>query len=552
MSEKRDRIPELARGRLQSASVVLQKTSRYMEIIGDIMRGLNPSGHADVMSATRETPEIIARISAFELGENILSSVFDLYKLVTALDEHLQLLTGVFENQTYAKMALHNMSSTYTTNIYAERNAAEVAHEKYKHASIRDDEEIFALVVSEAQCDIIEFVIRNDTINKFTIKLIDWAIANSTGEKRRRAELIIEKQKDTVLGVERIKLAGAGVQSLISRYNLTAITRSMPLGELFTRLKLGYSANDSLEDNCARLARAGPGFILVNKSTPSPIEFNLSGLIDLDYVVKNNMKTPAMSGLTKKIIERFNTANMLARGGPAEPTRVIPGTVPMWYVLETINGVLWRQLGCAGQTIIPTNLVTGIVSGLTTRPHQYNDIQSDVIISRCFDPVAGMILDDYEKLKTEVGTSEPMRAAIVDKLTADFETKIAGSMPGSPQELLAMVVDQTAISGVHLGILTHTTGARGQGSGEYFITYITKFDGIVRAFIKELNRRWESAAITARDFKELAREPLRALLVKTYRDVTRAAAAELDSSRTWTDYDITLKEYFLERKQAII
>lgn len=556
-SEKRtmETIPEILRARMESIFVIVEKASRYLEIVREIVQSINSAEYKKVNDDLATMRSFAEEIPTMDITQvHLLRNMTNLYQKFVTIEQCFASVVSLFENQTYTKLAVYNMSSTYTTNIYHERNAAILAHEKYLDTATRDDEIIFKIVFDKITDinEAVAFVIDNENIiNKFTIKLIHWVISNTSGEKRRRVELIVEKQKDILLNATRMDMRNQpGVQGLIYRYNLRPLTPSIPINELFDQLGAKYNAKISPNENFESFVRKGPGLIVINKATSSPVEFSLSGLIDIDYVTAHDLKTNPLSGLTKKIVERFNTARLLPRGGVSEPVKHFVGKTQNWYVIESINGELWRILGLRGEKIIPNDAIIGIIKGLTTRPHQYNVMQCETILKKCLDPKAKVLLMDYEEEKIAAPSSEPIRFAIIDTLTRGFETRLAKI--NNPNSFRELAIDRDNINETLLDILTHSTGIYGKGSSEYLITYIAKFDGIIRAFTKELERRWGEEVLPERLFKEHSGEDLKNMLRTIFISVVTASVDELDRSRTWTEYDMTLKEFFLERKQAIV
>jgi hypothetical protein len=445
-------------------------------------------------------------------------------------------------------------------NIYHERNVVSYRYEKYLEISVVDDEKIFEIVCNEIKIadnsdNVIAFIIKNENvINKFTIKLIGAIIKIVNGERKRRLELIIEKQKDILLGSSRKDLSKwPGVQGKISRYGLIPITISMNISELFGTLKLEYEKELSNDENFTRAAKE-IGIIILNIATPNPIEFSLRGLIDIDFINAHDLKTNPASGLTKKILERFNTAKLLPKGSNSAPMVKYPAKIKSnkWYIFETLNGILYRQLGRNGRAIITSEDISGLLVGLSTRAQVYNLIQSNDIVAKCFDPKNQLVLSSYKDDKKVVHSSEPIKASIINQLSTWFDKQITEHVPKSAQQVKSMAINSAIITEVLLDTLTHSTGIYGKGSSEYLVTYIAKFDSIIHKFIRELERRWGDEKISNMLFKERTGNDLHKYLMNMYTHIVKLSADEMDKSNVWTEYDISLKEYFLEQKQVVV
>lgn len=551
-----DLIPKLLKERMHNVLTIATCVEKYMEVVKDIVSGINPAAYVKCIESIAELKthaEIIPN-----LVNNDAPSMSAVYQKIIDLDASIDILMQMLNNETYSKLAFHNMSPTYVMGLRQNKNIALDAFDKYIEMAVIDDEVIFDAVFNSIKLSTnpdsaVAFIVKNENVvNKFMIKLIGAVIKIVTGDRRRRLELIIENQKNIVLGASRKDISKwGGVQGLIVRYNLRPMTASMPLPDLFAQLGLKYNAKLTPDENFAANA-ISHGIIVTNISTKSPIEFSLQGLIDMSYISANDMKTNPLSGLTKKIIDRFNTARELPRGGSAKPITKYPAkNKSSWYVFQTINGDLYRIMGKDSLTVT-SDQIHGMLSGLSTRAHMYNELHSSDILSRCFDPKGQLILSLYQDEKQIVSSSGPIKTSIVDQLTIWFEQELKKTIPKSLSELKSMAINVDVITTVLLDLLTHSTGIHGKGSSEYLITYIAKFDSAIWRFIKELERKWNNENMSDRMFKERTGDDLVKYLLTIYTVVVKAAADELDAVRTWTDYDISIKEYFLEHKQAIV
>jgi hypothetical protein len=547
---------DLIRARVDIAHVIAARASKYLDIVGTALKGAN-MGRFELV--TRDIAAIDT-LSGQILAYNTLASFDDMcamYTILANLEASFTSIIDLFGDDTYTKMAVYNMSSTYSTNVYSLRGDVVSARDQYREISARDDDIIIGdFLTSSHMADAgtaLTFVVdHEEVVNKFMNQLIGWVVANTSGERRRRAELIIEKQKDAALGVTRVNLGQyPGVQGVIYRYNLRPASKSMPPDNLVALLQSRAAEKAGASDAIAafeRLASGGPGVIMINKSTPSPVEFDLSGIIDLEYITSRDIVTSPLSGVTKKVLERFDTARMLARGPPSEPLRRIAGSdTEHWFVVESINGIDWRVLSNNGTVgPIPATSIIGLLTGVSTRPHRYADIQAGIIARKCFDPTAQLHLAAYADMQAAPASPEPIQALIVDKLVAAFDpTHIRND-----DDFHDHADMPDAISATLLEVLTHSTGTRGKGSSEYAVTYIANFEGTVRAFAKQMTRQLSAMEIPNRVFGEHRGKELEHILTERFREAATAAAAEMGAA--WIDYDMTLKEFFLEHKQVTV
>jgi hypothetical protein len=549
-----EKILDLLRSRLQIIHNIATKTTKYLQIVKDIVLSINPTEYAQINDAVA-----MLLSSEVTLSKMDITSINHIYDMFVTIDEKLQHIFALYENANYLKLAVHNMSSTYTSDIYRARNNVLHDYEKYLNLTASDDAIIFDIVFSESSsindpAAALLFVEQQLTpVNKFTIKLLHWIIARATGEIRARAEQLVEIQKDKILGSSRTKLTTGGAQGIMVRYNLVPATESLPIDKAFAAAGLKFNPKmDILQNFAFNITLNTPGIIAIYRQTSSPIEFNLRGLTDIDYITRHDLKTNPVSGLTKKIIEKFNTAKLLEKPrADAEHYEIYGTTNKKWYIFETINGINWRLLSHRGEIIVPAAAISGLLIGLSSRPLKYNNVCAEIILSKCFDAKSEHLLSDYEKRRLNAPASDIIRTKIVDKIMDSMESmKSIKNTKTTLDELRR--VDVALVNKTLLDVLIHMTGIHGKGSLEYTLTYIAKIDSIARALVKELERRWADVEIPARLFSELSDSELAKSLNTIARGVVVAAVDELDRAHVWTDYDMTLKEYFLEEKQVII
>lgn len=562
MSQEIKKISDLLTERMSYVSIVASKVTKYLDTIQDTITGINAADYKLAMeniSSLKESVVSIPQTIKLNDSTNLINEAVTLYENIDVVDAAVHQLIGIFENPTYSKLAMYNMSTTYTVNMQREKNIAYNAFEKYTSKSVIDNEIIINIILdilnlSANSNEIFMFVLNNENIiNKFTIKLIGALINVVSGEKHRRLELLVEKQKDTVIKATRIDIsAWRGVQGMVVRYGLRPVTKSMPLSDLFNSMNIKYNAKHSMEENIKKYVCDGHGIIVINRANASPVEFDLRGIADANYIVSNNLETNPISGLTKKIVDKFQTAKLLPKTdiGP-EIIAKYPGKLNTWRIIETINGELYRALGHLGNDIVPGDQIVGLLNGISTRCYQYNLIQSNVIITKCLDARAESLVAEYDNNTTE-STSGSIVPTITDKLQKSFEKAVKDHPVKNILQFKKLVMDKDTISKTLLEVLKHSTGIYGKGSTEYLVTYLAKFDVILRKFYGEVERQLSLQIINSRMFAENTQDETHKILGGIYKAIVTKSANELDKAKMWSDYDLSLKEYFLEKKQIVV
>lgn len=558
----------MLKSRAKIAEQIIIKSRKYIDVVKDVIVGTNPQEYYSIIKqadiAQRYCAEWMSDKNDFKDTAIQLQNMSETYNRLAELDAILRHLVDLMHNDEYGRLAIYNMSTTYATNINHERNSAYLLYEKYLTDSLQDDGYIFEIVMRQYDIKkaehvdlLFKFVItaldnpEKITINKFIIKIIASLIVVLSGERRRRLELIIEQQKDIVLGAGRAVISHlSGVHGSIVRCGLKPVTPSMSMASLFKQFGAIYEYKLTAEENFARIDE---GVIILNRTTSSPVEFDLRGLTDLQYITENNLKIKPNSGLTNKVMQKYNTARLLKQEQKTSaPPQIYHGRVNKWYVFETIDGGrLFRMLSREGIEPVSGESIIGLVSGLSLRPQQYNKIHAEDILQKCHDPKSQLILATYEETKTVPLSSEPLRVVIVDNLAKQFAIDLAKNHPTTVVQLRNLIINDRVIGEILLEVLTHA-GIKGKGADEFMITYIAKYESIARDFVKTLDRKWNDAKIDDRLFKEYSGADLRKILDEVFRNVVRAAVDELEKTKVWTEYDMTLKEFYLHQEQIVV
>jgi hypothetical protein len=531
--------------RFQHCGFIINIIDKYFNNAVDIITGLNPSEATDCKNAIAFIKDTINTFDAKDDELSQLEYLFNVYNTFSKFNDALETLFKMFDNEFYMKMVLYNMSATYSINVRNDRQYAHNAYEKYQLTAITDDIEIFSTFETMDVDTVFFFIIKNENvINKFTISLINTTIQRLDNARSDRLKNILEKQKDLILGSTRIISSDVGIQGQLIRYNLFPITKSQSLESIFNIIDQPYNTEKSADDNFASIDA-----IVIQKASKSPIEFDIRGLIDLEYITENNFKISPVSGLNKKVIEKYDTAKNIGVVANAAPQIMkIYTTATSYYIFETINGSLYRLLSTTASNYkVPADKIIGLIKGILTRPTQYNKLHEDKIISRCFDSKYNLIMDSYISNKKIIESSSVIKDNIIVKMKEHFEKNV--DKITSVKELKEINVDD--IKKIISRILTYRVPL-GKGAAEYSITHVVKLELIMNTFIRELERRWASEKINDNIFTSIEKKDLMELLIKTFTSVVKSATDFLDRDNSWTEYDKSIKEYFLDKRQGII
>ena len=508
---------------IHRAHIVEVNVSKFIARAGKFLSATDPIGYNLLLSQI----DIIKSITV----PSQLSSLADfntVYAKLAQLEHAIDTVCSVYSDADLIKKLTIGMSSTFAQEIFRERNFALDAQEQFKSMLADDNFNAPREIAQKSTTDdLFNFLIGATTINGFIVWLTSYTITRTDGIKKQRLEQMVQQFIDQTLGVTRLKLESPGIDGNWLRYGLAPLGDSMSADDLSNII--GGAINSPRSNNI-------PGVILCCSVTPSPVEFSMRGLIDLEYVTIHDLKTLPIAGVNKKVIERMNTAKMLERANSSPlPVQVYPGKPDNWYIIETINMQQYRLLGNHQQTIHSTAAIRGLIDGMTSRPEMYNRLQSDSILSVAHDSTLQLKLAAYTAMTPL--SSEIAREKMLDDLSDDFTRRIANMK--SIEHMLDAVINPT--------LITQLLSNRPQETDpEIMLTSYAHADGTVYKFTRELNQAWESWVNNASStmFTEYEGKNLQHLLVTIFREVTKPIIDGLDS----LSEEISLKEFILKNK----
>jgi hypothetical protein len=528
----------------------------YWGNISQYVIGFNPREYEIVNNCVSSIKSNHEGLLGLEFDSaNVLGSSAKIYDLYGKIHYCLSEIHSAFTNEYYYKLSSQNKSSTFNTESIRERNKFLIHYENYTD----QDKDAYMLnwVIDNLpdRDTVFSFVVDNQKqINKLVIKLAGYLVAQLVGTQKKEIETIINTQKDLALGAERIDVKGLkGIHSLLVRYNLTPLSGAIHLSRIFSEMDLKYNPNNSLEENMKLITTKGPGVIFINISNKSPLIFDIRGLIDERYIEQMELKTDIMAGLTKRVLLRFNTTYFLPQNTTEQGDTVIfPGSWDEYYVLVTNNGKNWRYFGINGDKLIPRAALKGILDKPTGRPHYYNNIQEEIIIGDCFEPNSVLMLTEYANSLEAKSSGAAVESKIIEELMKSYTTRAANKTVNDITTLRELSYNLDDISKILFNILLPKSVTTGKGVVEGLITYIGKIEAISWALSKEIIRQWDTIEIPKRLFLENSGNELNRVILKTLEFIFTKAMKELEDSRTWTDYDTTLKEFYILRKQLAL
>lgn len=606
-----ERITYMLTKIMNQVEVVVRRTSHFVAGMKDIISSMNPQEYAITLQNIEYLRGNIVAIPAIiqSTGFKIADDALRLYVELDKTDSAMEQVISVINNPTYERLSRTSASASIIVDSQLNRDAARRAHANYATERVQDDtiitDYITDMIIASAErgdctySSIFEFIITHaDIVNKFTVKLISKIINVVSDDQRRQLELLVEKQKDEIIGSSRVDISmNSGIDGMITRYGLVPATNNMSMSELIKLLTDGTVLGEDL----AEVARTlNTGIIVLSIANSSPINFDLRGLIDAKYINENKLTAGKTTGLNKTVLAKYETAELIGVSAvtPMPLQYYGDNTSTHWHIIESITSGMYRCLGLP-ETIdkisigeipmvalrrvktsssknkksksnparaavpnpaiiidknpqhahinmrIPRDQIRGLFDGLSTRCCSYNNICGETIVKKAIDKQLIVVADEYELLHKD---TSGIAHAIVVALTEQF-TKLNPEITSAEHYRVAALARESTQMAL-LKVFVHTTGTRGRGQDEYMISFVAKFDMIFGRFMRELEQH--ITIPSARIFQELSARDLHKELVGAYRAAVEVTTRELEKIKLWDNYDTSLKQFTLDKRFIVV
>lgn len=569
---------------------VREKTDQYVARAGNIIAGYNPqiideynaTNAASILDTITRLLDQHNKFAAAANGQRpitaMLQNGFDIYAELGKAFASISVAIAVFKPDTYLRAATEGLSSTAVSDIYNDRDFVLDAAEWWRRREIAEDTNIVSALLTGINIRansaiIIGFIREQSTVNKFTVELLRKMAAERV--RSRVVSDLIDAEKDLLLGAGRIVAATVPApQQPLVRFGLIPFTISMPLGgivDVMTRASGTSKASLSTADDssAAPLTREQienafsqlhhqvvvidcSRSVGVDSTLAAPtIEFDARGLISLDYLTENDLLIKRNSGLTKKILVRYNTVRDVAAPENYDipkiqsPIFTIGDATSHVFVVQMLTPIRFKLLSNNSTALVNRSTVRGLFAGISTRAAEYARICEDIILSKIYDPGSANIQVLYAEATNLAMPADALKANISRDFSIHFESALEKKMPTNNAHFVRLLANE----GVIVSILTRRLVAQlGRPSTEFLLTYMYKFDALSRQFVRELVSRAKRHQPSALSYRELRPTELKRHLYSICMTAVDEAINELDRAKQWDEIDKSLKEFFIERR----
>jgi hypothetical protein len=404
-------------------------------------------------------------------------------------------------------------------------------------------ESLMTLIKELNKQDCVEFLLKSSYNNIFTNNLLSYLLAHGTSSDKLRLGRIIETRKDLILDSKRINLKGDSIASLIGVYGTVPVTLMMKFNELMKLVAIVAPEAATLASTikfCKSIDNKLLGFVIISRGFKSSVEFDIRGLISSDFV--SNLDSKPNSGLNKKFIKRFSTVTRHYTDSRDVSYEVIinPNSTKV-LLIETFDGAKYRLISSKlGEYTVSTDFAYKFLS-VSTRPDKYNTIMSNIIMKNCIDASALGLINNFSDTSEIVKSSSAIKDRIIKEYLELFDQKSPTTLSEFKQ-----LFSPKDMSRFLIPILLHIT--TNNPTQDVLLTYLTKCDDIANAFNEALDETYESINIPETLFESLSKKDLQAQLREITVQIITAASDKLDQGGRWTSHNMTLKEYFIEKK----
>lgn len=559
--------------RLKIINNALDSADKYFENIEPVLSKHAKDAIEDYNSATttlRANMPTVGELSGSAVAvTKYLSDIFEKFSVVgNALND----ISRVINVEKYLDLALLNRSRTWASQLQTIRSRFTQSMNELKNSIAEYDEvvvEQWSKLMSQSLLNgildsaVIDVLLASTSTNFITYAskyIMDWLSPND----RSRLLEYIEEKKDLILEVKPLDVSAYTLpQRLLNTFGLYPTVASMTCAELMKLLSGGavkYMKSKSDVENLLQLSNPTTGIVVINKSGFNAIEYNAITLLDLKYVMGNNLQTSPIAGINNTSVARYSTMTPLvsAESPPDDIAYHIGDTASHAWVVETIDGVNWRVVGdrfvsgTLKDEVAPTysvdaSIARSILTGASPRPLAYSRLHESVIVPK-FDPTEQRVATypNHPKMFT---TYEGIKLQIVNRLNDKFREFLENSKVDDAAGFLNAVRVQQEL------ILRTTNYIIGREmdldklSDEFKISFVIAFDNIAFEINKQMQNYLNHLSVPEMVFKQFKERELHNQLALMYRGEITAMFERLDEYPSYfAAFEIPLKVYMVNKK----
>ena len=545
-----DTINTNLRAREKTFSIMRDQTLRYFELVKKFVLSSEPERYRKMISI-----ETIVFIGPTDLDESLLANGYNLFEQIRASCSNMNFMKAIVDDDRYYNIAVSMGKLTHAETYTLIRHDSQKTYDNMLKLNTFDAEIISTYMkmfdLKKYAGRAIIYISETPRPNKFTHRIMGDLNVLLTGDSKRALEMIIEEQKNKILGARRRKLDTAGIDALIVRYTIP-YTKFMPLEELVQMV--GGNVGATHDEHITALLDAVDYVIVLHDGCFNmSVEFDTRGLLDEKYIVANHLEVASSQGLDEHVIAKYNTCTVAA----AKPNAAAPLFLSkVAEIAPTAVGVIiqsvgsdnsYRLMSTAGGWRIPYYEISGIIDGLSMRAEQYNKLHTDAILSVCHDKLADVLMDQWKTLSALPVSADTLKSHILIDLEVWFRAHV-GKIE-SKDDFVDLLLNQQVISKI-LFDRFQITKKHGFYAPEQTLTYLHKQNTLTTSIMRGMKIFLATVPIAARIFTEMNRVDLNKTLTDILLLGVSALLNNLDKLGEFNGFDLTIKEFYMSEKHV--
>lgn len=489
----------------------------YLEYINPI---LTPDIKAVLTSGVHNIAEYFKFTESTNAESADLNILNEYFRHFDRIDLHTLVMTLLDEK--YIRMYLYNRSKSDNVNLYVVRNDIIKNLDKANDTLYNYNNKLFDLAKSNEISTIMTFIFSQHNKTSLERALINYAVGIVSPEQKVILRNLINREISDLLKITDINMRDYDSAQLSMQRHLSSA--SMTINELFEKHGWLYDDSLSLEQNC----EAQPVcIVLLQRGSKSPLEFNIRGLVDTDYIMQHNLNMPPTNRLSEQIIKRFTTIRELgvSKTMPDKPKIFNEGKSAA-FVFESLNGILWRET----ENYNPLTL--------RSRAQSYNRHIEQKILNKCFNPQANLLIGMYMDRKTQPISAEMAKDGIISAMKEYFDTLV----PAKPthKQISALNVNNTELTKIMVNVVGNLYKIPSR-KREYIPTFVSKFEATYLRVWQTLEKALISLRVKERTFFEHSDKEIREKIIEELVRALKLALEEMDKNKEWSEIDESFK-----------
>jgi len=504
-----------------------------------------------INNLTANNKKIIAAINS-DVGISTIIDIFDIFALI---EKDVYSVVQIINNGNLINNIIIDMSETFVNNVYSDKNKIlTLCGDFQKNVNNRELWDKITNMFPDIEQDIESFM-KNEYLNKFTIYIIKQNIDKLSPEDKNKLLSRVEEKKNKILNVESSPQMISNefiINKIIRNYNLTT-TESKKLSEILGEKYGGsrYTTDNTPINIPAVFDKINTPYLIISKNTTTPLDFSFNKIL-------YKTVTPNI-GISENIINMYNTikhitpniikndmyANKSLQGLFAQ-SNTIHNTTTVIRILETLNGIEFREYKNGKSLDIPLNIGYHIYHCVEMRTSRYNELMENVIISRGYTERNKILVREYELSRKTLANLDFIRNNIMKDCVDLFIDRYNTSEPRgekSVKNLFNDIVQKNMSMIVYNNIITNIYTE--DKTSESNITFLTKINTIIVKFYRKFAANLDNVQIANNIFDSNFKET-RYSLVGIFRDVLWSTLKEIDSGNgLLKNIELSLKEYYL-------